>query len=490
MALPEYTVDVFTATNRANANKIPYVQLVSRVNIHKFGVEVGTRGGMMPARLYQQIKHVFEVDNPKFSNIWFGPNTFIHEGAKISFDGDFCKDISFVNCQISSGSSLLFTNIESAEFVNTNFTAKSGEGDATFMNSRKLKFMNSELHYDVDDGFMILNNNSVDVQYSSLDIGMLHNLRMSKLYKVNATDSMFSGRCSVKLSDFVGSTVKDANMKCVSATDSVIHNSRLKGAGHTQRIRLKSSHTERTQIKADAASLLLLNTRAEKTSIHLTDDKESVFESSILSKFLYAGKAARFENVTVNQSKLELQTESEIQLSDYSVREEPTISGKTVFRFPTQEEAYTSEETKLLLTGKKRPEKTFELTGVTASFNGVVVHQIRATKNIALHRVRVGDLGGWVESEHTRQGTPRLTEKAWAAEGTYILGNASMTDSSILLSGSTLTDNAHLHGRAKLMEHAHVGGGHKFGDDVWVIGGHFKSENDKWKYTHVKGSLV
>ncbi len=61
----------------------------------------------------------------------------------------------------------------------------------------------------------------------------------------------------------------------------------------------------------------------------------------------------------------------------------------------------------------------FEFTGETKSTpTGVVLHRICATKPLPRFGVRVGDVGGWIESESN------LSGNAWVSGGALVSGNA------------------------------------------------------------------
>lgn len=48
--------------------------------------------------------------------------------------------------------------------------------------------------------------------------------------------------------------------------------------------------------------------------------------------------------------------------------------------------------------------KHFELTDETLKHNGRILYRIRATKNLYQHKVKVGQLGGFIEKESNLQG--------------------------------------------------------------------------------------
>lgn len=64
--------------------------------------------------------------------------------------------------------------------------------------------------------------------------------------------------------------------------------------------------------------------------------------------------------------------------------------------------------------------KHFELTNETLKHNGRVLYRIRATKNLYQHKVKIGQLGGFIEKEDNLQGN------AW------VDGDAIFTDDEVI----------------------------------------------------------
>ena len=67
-------------------------------------------------------------------------------------------------------------------------------------------------------------------------------------------------------------------------------------------------------------------------------------------------------------------------------------------------------------------EKKFELTDKVATFNGAVIHRIRALKDFA--DVKKGDLGGWIEKEEN------LSQEGncWIDDNARVSGDAKVFD--------------------------------------------------------------
>ena len=80
----------------------------------------------------------------------------------------------------------------------------------------------------------------------------------------------------------------------------------------------------------------------------------------------------------------------------------------------------------------------FELTRETIVHDGIRLHRIRATRDIAVHDVKAGDLGGFV------QHLGNLAGNGWAADNAKVLGRATLFHDSIA------RDNACVRGDAKM----------------------------------------
>lgn len=71
-----------------------------------------------------------------------------------------------------------------------------------------------------------------------------------------------------------------------------------------------------------------------------------------------------------------------------------------------------------------------ELTGRTRTFRPelsateITLHEVRAARDLPEHGVKAGDAGGWVESLHLADGTPRVADTAWLGAGAEVYDNA------------------------------------------------------------------
>ena len=96
----------------------------------------------------------------------------------------------------------------------------------------------------------------------------------------------------------------------------------------------------------------------------------------------------------------------------------------------------------------------FEFTGETKSTpTGVVLHRICATKPLPRFGVRVGDVGGWIESAANLSG------------GAWVYGDARV------YGGAQVSGDAQVYGGARVSGGAWVSGDALVSGDAWVYGG-------------------
>ena len=101
----------------------------------------------------------------------------------------------------------------------------------------------------------------------------------------------------------------------------------------------------------------------------------------------------------------------------------------------------------------------FEFTGETKSTpTGVVLHRIRATKPLPRFDVRVGDVGGWIESESNLSG------------GAWVFGDARVSGNARVSGDAQVFGNAWVFGDAQVSGNAWVYGGAQVSGGAWVFG--------------------
>lgn len=86
------------------------------------------------------------------------------------------------------------------------------------------------------------------------------------------------------------------------------------------------------------------------------------------------------------------------------------------------------------------------------------LYRIRATQDLPLHKVKKGDLGGWLEKEEN------LSENAWVDEYAEVYGNAKVYGNAIIKGNAIVCENA------KVYEYANVGAWGKIYGNAKVYG--------------------
>ncbi len=113
----------------------------------------------------------------------------------------------------------------------------------------------------------------------------------------------------------------------------------------------------------------------------------------------------------------------------------------------------------------------FRFTGETCIHDGRTLHRIIATAMLPHHEVHLGELGGWIESEHN------LQDRGWVADEAKVYDNA------------TVRGFAHVSGNAQIFGHAVITDWATICDQVSVsgkatIGGHTACQSNARIYGH------
>ena len=96
---------------------------------------------------------------------------------------------------------------------------------------------------------------------------------------------------------------------------------------------------------------------------------------------------------------------------------------------------------------------------------GLVLHRIRALRDIPEHGVTAGDLGGWIESERNLA----QSGDAWVADDAYVSGDAQVYGNARVFGAAQVSGNARVYARAYVYGDAYVSG------DAQVYGNAFVS---------------
>ena len=131
--------------------------------------------------------------------------------------------------------------------------------------------------------------------------------------------------------------------------------------------------------------------------------------------------------------------------------------------------------------------KKYEFTGETKNIDGHILHQIRALMDFG--NVKIGDLGGWIESEENLSqegncwvyGNAQAYGNAWVGENATVYGNAHVCKNAWVYGNAQVCGNAQIYGNAQVCGNAQIYGNAKMCGDAQAYG-------DFWVYRNVPPS--
>ena len=97
---------------------------------------------------------------------------------------------------------------------------------------------------------------------------------------------------------------------------------------------------------------------------------------------------------------------------------------------------------------------------------GLVLHRIRALRDIPEHGVTAGDLGGWIESERNLA----QSGDAWVADDASVTGNAQVYGNARVFGAAQVYGNARVYARAYVYGDAYVSGDAQVYGNAFVYG--------------------
>ncbi len=114
--------------------------------------------------------------------------------------------------------------------------------------------------------------------------------------------------------------------------------------------------------------------------------------------------------------------------------------------------------------------KKYEFTGKTKNSAGVILHQIRAL--IDFGNVKLGDLGGWIESEKnlSQEGNAWVYDNARVHGDARVYGNAQVRGDAWVYGTAWVHGNAWVYGNARVYGYAWVYGNAEVCGDAQVYG--------------------
>ena len=107
----------------------------------------------------------------------------------------------------------------------------------------------------------------------------------------------------------------------------------------------------------------------------------------------------------------------------------------------------------------------YEFTGETIEYCFRTLHRIRAIKDLPIHCVEAGELGGWIEKEENLQGGAWVFDEAKVFDNAIVYGHAKIYNNALvyqdakvygdaaILNDSVIFGNAEVFGNAKVYNH-------------------------------------
>ena len=116
-------------------------------------------------------------------------------------------------------------------------------------------------------------------------------------------------------------------------------------------------------------------------------------------------------------------------------------------------------------------DKKYELTSDSIKVNGHTLYRIKARRSFS--GVKIGDLGGFIESEDnlSHEGdcwVYSLSEVGGVVKYTMVYGNARVCDDARVYDSACIFDNAQLCGDARVYDNAQVYGDAHISGEAWV----------------------
>ena len=117
-------------------------------------------------------------------------------------------------------------------------------------------------------------------------------------------------------------------------------------------------------------------------------------------------------------------------------------------------------------------EEKYELTNETIMHLGVVLHRIRALRDIPKYNIKAGDLGGYIEKEDNLSqygdawvgdralvfGDARVFGNAYVGNEVQVFGNVRVFGNARVTDNARVSGNAWMFGNARVTDHARVSG--------------------------------
>lgn len=106
----------------------------------------------------------------------------------------------------------------------------------------------------------------------------------------------------------------------------------------------------------------------------------------------------------------------------------------------------------------------YEFTGETKKYVDIILHRIKATKDLQQHGVKKDDLGGWIEKESN------LQDEAWVGDEAMVFGNAQVIENAKVYGNAEVFGYAVIRHNAEVFERAVVNEDSLVSDNAKVYG--------------------
>jgi hypothetical protein len=146
-----------------------------------------------------------------------------------------------------------------------------------------------------------------------------------------------------------------------------------------------------------------------------------------------------------------------MDLSRYNELGDALVNAGMIFESITQPSGKSCIKEKNYIT-RKEPAKKYELADETITFDGVVLHRIKALKNF--NDVKEGEFGGYIQNENnlSHDGNAWVSGNAKVFGDAEVSGNAWVKDNAEVFSNAKVYGNAWVRDNTKVYDHAKVFG--------------------------------
>lgn len=115
----------------------------------------------------------------------------------------------------------------------------------------------------------------------------------------------------------------------------------------------------------------------------------------------------------------------------------------------------------------------YKLTDEKIKFSGKTLYRIQAIKDLPIHNIKIGDLGGWIEKESN------LQDNAWVADEAKVYGNAKVYENALIYESAEISEKAKVYGSATVCGDAKVYGNSQIYEKADIFGNALIYDNSR-----------